>query len=87
MVRLGAEASVQRYKPESTSIMLDQLNIEVIPAVRTAIGRSRIMTTLLAIASVLATIAYWNGRENSWGRARNPGFMKPLGSSQLRKAA
>lgn len=50
--------------------MIDQLNIEVIQAARVAIGRSRVMTTLLVIASVLATIAYWNGREDSWTRLR-----------------
>lgn len=75
--------------------MLDQLNIEVIQAVRTAIGRSRIMTTLLVIASVLATIAYWNGRENSWTRLRynrqyalneiNEYVKLEVGSNQLKR--
>lgn len=50
--------------------MIDQLNIEVIQAARVAIGRSRVMTTLVVIASVLATIAYWNGRKDSWTRLR-----------------
>ena len=67
--------------------MNDRIFDHILDGLKQSIERSRFATTLLMVACVLCSVAYWNGKENSWGRARNPMFVQPLGSSQLGKAA
>lgn len=50
--------------------MLDQLNFEAIRMARSAAARTRFVTTLIIIAAVLATLAYWNSKPDSWPRLR-----------------
>ena len=50
--------------------MNEQLFEHIFDGVKQAIERSRFASTLLIIACVLCATAYWNGTENSWGRAR-----------------
>ena len=55
--------------------MKDQLFQHILDGLKQSIERSRFTTTLLIIACVLCSIAYWNGKENSWGRARMSRYM------------
>lgn len=50
--------------------MIDQLTQGILDAVKDNVQRSRFMTSLLVFACVLATIAFWNGKPDSWTRLR-----------------
>jgi len=50
--------------------MKDGLFDKIFEGLKHSIERSRFATTLLIIACVLSSIAYWNGKENSWARSR-----------------
>ncbi|MBK9273099.1 MAG: hypothetical protein IPM49_00985 [Flavobacteriales bacterium] len=55
--------------------MKDSLFPHILDGLKQAIERSRFTTTLVIIACVLCSIAYWNGKETSWGRARMNRYM------------
>lgn len=55
--------------------MNDRIFDHILDGLKQSIERSRFATTLLMVACVLCAIAYWNGKENSWGRARMERYM------------